>query len=125
MFEVLGDREAQQEIRDRNPDKMHCLDLEVSANGCDGCPHNPVRNKTPDVVKKEREILEENIPCLEHVIALSDYVRMGLVRELKDLSPDEALALRMTWQHTRAREKAFNAEMMMQVMGLGMLGGAR
>lgn len=125
MYEVLGDRDKQEAIRQAHPEKLHCLDLEVSANACDGCPKNPVRKKAPDDVRKEREVLEENIPCLEHVIALSDYIRMGLVHDLRELSPDEALALRLTWQHTRARERAFSAEMMMTASLGGFMGGGR
>ncbi len=125
MYEVLGDREKQQEVRDRNPQGLHCLDLEVSANGCDGCPKNPVRQKSSDAVREERVILDENVPCLEHITALGDYVRMGLIHDLKELSPDEAFALRLTWQNTRARERAWIVEMLAQVMGVGLMSGGR
>lgn len=125
MYEVLGDAERQAEIRNANPDKKHCLDLKVSPNACMDCKNNILKDRKPDEMKMEREILEENIPCLENALALNDYVQMGLGFDLKELSPDEALALRFTWQQVKSRERAEEAELMASLLGAGLMGGRK
>jgi len=125
MYEASGDAEKQAEIRELNPDKKHCLDLKVSPNACVDCKNNFLKDKNPDDIKMEREILEENIPCLEHTLALNDYVQMGMANNLREISPDEAFALRLTWQQIRARERAEDAELMASILGHGLLGGQR
>lgn len=125
MYEASGDTDRQAEIRELNPDKKHCLDLKVSPNACMDCKNNFLKDKAPDDIKMEREILEENIPCLEHTLALNDYVGMGMANDLREISPDEAFALRLTWQQIRARERAEDVEMMASILGPGLLSGRR
>jgi len=111
MYEALGDRERQERIREDSPGVHHCSMLKVSANACIGCQKNPVREKSPEDVRRDREVIEENIPVLEHMIAICEYIRMGFVYDLKEISPDEAFALRMTWREITGRERAENAQM--------------
>lgn len=122
MYERLGNPESQEEIRKANPGRKHCLDLQVSPNACVDCKNNILRDRKPEELCDERETLEENVSCLEYMLAMNDYIRMGLIHNLDGLSPEEALALRFTWQQVRSRERADEIEVMAKIYGSGLMG---
>ncbi len=53
MWEVQGNREAQELIRIRTPAVDHCHKLKVSAYACKGCEHRPNRDREDVAVSPE------------------------------------------------------------------------
>jgi prolyl-tRNA editing enzyme YbaK/EbsC (Cys-tRNA(Pro) deacylase) len=106
MYAALGNRDKQKEIRINNPDSQHCLDLEVSANACDGCKNNPHH-----VSDKIQQDVERNMSTIAWAQKLGDYADIGVLPSIQYLSPKEVLAARIAQLHRRSSERKQLAKM--------------
>ena len=104
MFAVLGNWDKQEEIRQANPGVDHCTKLKISADACDGCEFNPNRKK-----KEEKELpasVKEYYPMIENSLLLYDYIEMGLISNLSQLTPLEAILVRTVHNYFRSMKIA-------------------
>lgn len=88
MYAVLGDRDAQQEIRLSHPDVEHCGKLEVNAKACNGCPLNPIK---PEKLEK-RERIEQGMPLITAALDLDEHARLGLL-SIDTINSEELILL--------------------------------
>jgi len=105
MYEALGDEARQQQIRDDNPDAVHCLKLRTSAMACDGCKNNPYRkwkNLRREGVELDPDFIEEWQQATTHIFDIVDDLRMGVRYGPRDLYPEEAVLCRMGFEFKRA-----------------------
>ncbi len=103
MYAVLGNYDKQEEIRLANPAVDHCTKLQISADGCDGCEFNPKKDAKPEEVSED---IKEYIPMIENVLGLYDYIEMGLISELSQLTPLEAMLVRSVHNYFRSMKIA-------------------
>lgn len=105
MFEVLGDKQAQEEIRLAHPEVAHCDKLPINARACIGCGLNPMK---PEKLAK-RERIEAGAIWIEAARELEEQSRFGLLginsidstelillsaaRQQHDFQRDERLAI--------------------------------
>ena len=102
MYDALGDRKKQDEIREKNPGASHCKLLLISPSACDGCEKNPFRTKVKEEIKDHFLVLKHS-RLIERISVLYDYVDMGLIRDLSELSPLEAHLLRIVHGYYRSK----------------------
>lgn len=102
MHEVLGDREKQDAIRKKNPDVKHCSLLLMSPTACDGCQNNPFKGKTKSEVADNALVFKYRL-LIDRIVILYDYIDMGLIRDLDDISPLEAMLLRTVHSYYRSK----------------------
>lgn len=88
MYEVLGNRDKQEAIRAANPEVQHCELLEISANACLGCKHNPL----PEDAQDAKALVEADRPLIMRALDLADAHELGAV-EAGRLSPADYLLL--------------------------------
>ncbi len=78
----------------------------MDANACDGCKLNPLRKSKEIKEAAEKSdmstLLVQYVPMINYMTELYDYVDMGLVRELGELTPLEAALLRILHAYYRA-----------------------
>ena len=91
MYEVLGDRDKQKEIRLVNPRALHCFDLEASPRACDGCRFNPYKN----IDRKKLKVSEKWKPFILNALKVFDDVTMFGVG-MDELTPCEYASVRIT-----------------------------
>jgi hypothetical protein len=94
MFEVLGDREAQAEIRLAHPKVSHCEKLEINPRACIGCALNPMK---PEKLEK-RERIESGNHWLQAAFDLEEQARLGLL-SMQAIDSTEQILLTATRQH--------------------------
>lgn len=102
MYEALGDRKKQDEIREKNPDVGHCKLLLMSPTACDGCEKNPFRKKPKQEVQ-DHYLMLKHASLIDRISVLYDYVSMGLLRDLSEFSTLECMLLRIVHQYYRNR----------------------
>ena len=102
LYDVLGDRGKQDEIRKSNPDVKHCSKLIMSPTACDGCPKNPLKGKDKTEIK-DRVLMLKYQRLIERILILYDYVDLGLIRDLSELNPLECSLIRVIHQYYRSR----------------------
>lgn len=108
LFKVLGDKEAQDQIRRENRDAVHCPFLIDNPNHCTGCKQNPFsKDRRPDLA-----VVDEWAESIEHGLELLDLVDMGFRLELSEIDPEEMTLMRILrseiakYQAEKAKEKA-------------------
>lgn len=106
LYEVLGDPKAQEAIRQKNEEGLHCTMLKQSATACDGCPNNPF-NKNKE--NRNEEILEEWRDTIDRGTELIDLAVLGLIEE--ELSPEEVIIMRSVYHYRKVQDMEFQAEM--------------
>jgi len=79
IYSVLGNREAQDRIRDANPGVKHChLLIKNSPSYCTSCPNNPYLNTA--LAGKIKHV-EEYGPLAQEILGLYSLSRSGVVRK--------------------------------------------
>jgi hypothetical protein len=101
LYEVLGNRTKQEEIRQKNTEGLHCVMLQQSPTACDGCPNNPY-NK--NVKRKNNELVEEWQGSISRGLELMDLSELGLIDQVSDLTPEEVIILRSMLHFRKAEE---------------------
>ena len=101
-YDALGDRDKQDEIRAKNPGASHCKLLLMSPTDWDGCVKKPFRTKDKEENKDHFLMLKYSL-LINRITILYDYVDMGLIRGLSELSPLEAHLLRIVHSYHRSR----------------------
>ena len=90
IYAAIGDAEAQQAIREENPDKYHCkllTDPKYGPSFCPSCPNNPHLPVNP-ITKKPNPKHELLRLCEEHaVVALESIVAAGRLRSGFSVGP--------------------------------------
>ena len=106
LHDVLGDREKQDEIRSKNKDGKHCFDLMASPNACIGCPKNPIEAKDK---KKHVDdgLVRKHGTLIDRITTLYDWIDMGMVRDLGDVSLLEGNLLRIVHNFHRGMGRLF------------------
>lgn len=94
MFEVLGDREAQEDIRLAHPKVQHCEKLEINPKACIGCALNPMK---PEKLEK-RERIEAGNHWLQASFDLEEQARLGLL-SMQTIDSTEQILLSTSRQH--------------------------
>jgi hypothetical protein len=93
LYEVLGDKEKQDQIRAAHPEVAHCPELQMSPNACMGCPKNPDRKR--DALDFDEQLIIAWSDTITDVFAMLDNIRLGIsVFTEKELSPEDAAMLR-------------------------------
>lgn len=95
LFEVLGDGQAQEDIRLAHPKVQHCEKLQINPKACNGCSKNPM--KPEKLAKKER--IEAAGEWFETAEKLEQQARFGLL-SMKEISSTDLLLLTMQWQRS-------------------------
>lgn len=76
LYAALGDRDAQEAIREKHEDVKHCPMLRFNANACTGCANNPYERDGAPVAH-----LQAARPILEEAMRLHDLAELGLLAE--------------------------------------------
>jgi len=74
LYPLLGDREKQNEVREKHRDVRHCPILANDPSGCIGCENNPYEN--------EELAGGEYLPIIHEAYRLHDLVELGLLSQL-------------------------------------------
>jgi hypothetical protein len=106
MFDALGDRKKQDEIRGARPDGRHCELLEVSPNACLGCKHNP--HEGP--VAEAREILDRSRGLVSRALELADAHELRSL-DVTTLHPTEYFMLELGFTYRQLWRDGGLAEM--------------
>ena len=114
MFEALGNREVQQNIRTRYPDVVHCLLLESSATACDGCPKSPENQSRAD---RNLDVIEEWSEPIYDGLELIELCKLGLVKSLSELSPEQVTLILAVAPYQRIREQELQAKLIAAKVG--------
>ena len=107
LYEVLGDKAAQDEIRKRHPRNPHCPKLRANPKACIGCKNNPYEN--PELLKRT-ECLEKYGYLLEDGKRLLTLSELGFLRDLDQLTPEAYLLLTIMHEATTQRRMMDQAE---------------
>lgn len=107
MYELRGNREAQERVRQEHPDSVHCPMLQTSPNACDGCPKNPMEGKRT----VNRKLVDDHEHVIEWAITLGNYADMGTLPDISRLRPQEAIAAQIGLVHKRLAEQKQNAKL--------------
>jgi hypothetical protein len=94
MFEVLGNKEALEDIRLAHPTVQHCEKLEINPRACIGCALNPMK---PDKLEK-RERIEDGNHWLQASFELEEQSRLGLL-SMQSIDSTEQILLSATRQN--------------------------
>lgn len=105
MYDVLGDREAQEQIREQYPDKVHCSLLKMNPHACDGCPNNPHGERKK---KQKKEVFNTYGQMLERIFRLYDLLELGLIKDISEVTPLEVDLLRIVGEYRRSEAMAGN-----------------
>lgn len=76
LYAVLGNREAQDQIRDKHPEVAHCPKLRQEPNACTGCANNP--HERPER-RAEQERLQSYGPLVNRAFRLHTLAELGLL----------------------------------------------
>ena len=101
LYEVLGNRTKQEEIRQKNPDGLHCIMLQQSPTACDGCPNNPYGKSKQT---KNNQMVEEWEGTISRGLELVDLAELGLIDQVSELTPEEMIILRSMLHFRKAEE---------------------
>ena len=94
MFEVLGDYQAQEEIRLSHPKVQHCDKLQINPKACIGCALNPMK---PEKLEKAERI-EAGQPWLQAAFELDESSRLGML-SMQTIDSTEQILLSASRQH--------------------------
>lgn len=86
---MLGDSEAQDQIRKRTPDKSHCKLLLKDSSFCTACPNNPHNDKARF---EKIGIVHEFGSLIDDARQLRSMLRLGIVAST-ELSPEQVTAV--------------------------------
>lgn len=92
---MLGDREAQEQIRQASPDKVHCKllqDVKFGPSFCPQCPNNPYLDKSTGERSEQGEalqLMEGYGGIVEEAVDLGLRVRYGLPVEFSSWLEEE------------------------------------
>jgi hypothetical protein len=106
MYEVLGNRQAQQDIRARTPDAKHCELLMMSAHACKGCKNNPHEADN----QAARELANMNAEALGRAYELLSDLELGLASR-ETLSPFDVTLLRIIFEHRSFKRQEIQAKL--------------
>lgn len=98
---MLGDRGKQDAIRTSYPGK-HCDLLLASPFACDGCPKNPKQKKTERSMTSEQQ---DDFDVVHSTLRMVDYAELGLLGDLRNITPDQAIMLRIAKQKIAAQNR--------------------
>ena len=104
LYPLLGDREAQDAIREETPDTKHCQLLVISSHACDGCPKNPKRQQAGSAVT------ETSRQLMAWAEELAHYVQLGIVDAGK-LSTAECTAVRIAAEYEKGAKAELQAKL--------------
>ena len=118
MLAVLGNREAQDGIREQSPHARHCkLLISKSPSFCSNCPNNPVRKPdalTPSHVAKRHEAIEtaeRTSNILECSLLLLERCDMGERMNYSRMRPADLAMLRIARLARRSFENISQARL--------------
>lgn len=94
LFEVLGDGQAQQDIRLAHPKVQHCDKLQINPKACIGCALNPMK---PEKLEKQDRI-EAGQPWLQAAYELDESSKLGLLT-MQTLNSTEQILLSASRAH--------------------------
>lgn len=100
MYEVLGNAQAQEDIRLEHPEVEHCTKLQINPRACNGCALNPM--KAEKLAKRER--VEDGMPLIQASFDLEEHSRLGL------LSLDSINSMDMILLTTQRQHQEFNRD---------------
>jgi hypothetical protein len=101
LYEVLGDKAAQDAIRKANPTEQHCPKLRANPKACINCDNNPHENPK---LRKQTECLEKYGYLLEDGKRLLNLSELGFLRDLDQLTPEGYLVLTIMHE-TKAQKR--------------------
>lgn len=113
LFPVLGDREAQDAIREANQDVVHCDLLLTSPNACLGCPKNPRRNDKGGEVK---EGVDEHSGLLNAAFRFLEDYEYGVL-EMSTLLPWEFQIVLIMRDYEEMNRQQLAAQMIRSEIG--------
>lgn len=76
LYPLLGDKEAQDAVREKHADIRHCAMLRDNPSACIGCPNNPHENEAAMPVELQRAL-----PLIEEGFRLHDLAELGLLEK--------------------------------------------
>ena len=135
MYSVIGDKEAQDEIRLATPKAQHCFLLARHSSGsCNELPYEvqglypgevylegSVCPNNPYYAKKDLwESIDVYAPVLNLFESFRDVINVGGSPDLSDLTPEEFVVFKMVQDEIRSEDFMNRAE----IMG-GMFGGGK
>ena len=94
LFEVLGDWQAQEDIRIAHRKVQHCDKLQINPKACNGCPMNPMK---PEKLEKQDRI-EAGQPWLQAAFELDESSRLGML-SMQTIDSTEQMLLSISRQH--------------------------
>jgi len=133
MYDVLGDSEAQDSIRQSNKNCNHCALLKKSPDACESlpkdfddvkqgeiCPHNPFYKS--EVIDGLREV-EDNSHILSEAYFIYDLVCLNKLPDIDQLSMEEFQTARIMQEYNRAKEMNIDQAMTLSTLAKAFGGG--
>lgn len=105
LYQLLGKREAQDEVRARDKEKRHCEMLTVSPFACLGCPKNPWGDK-------EETDMETSLALAAWGAELGTYAELGILSLTTPLRPHVVRAAILALD---ARRDVWNRNLSIQI----------
>jgi len=94
LYEVLGDRQAQDVIRSMNPQGTHCPLLQMSPMACDGCEKNPYTGTKGKDEGLNPSLVEEYAGLINFGFESVLEMEMGVLKDPLELDPLQFEALK-------------------------------